>query len=438
MRRRMSPSPSRPGSGHSPARTSRSEMSTAEPYFISRGKPSAYRSEQETRRTVVPTLFVTEPEDERGASARPDEQKSRWVEVEEIIEFKVKKSPKPQRKSVMSPAKPEKDDRPGRKFPQYGSRSRAFPSNDPNTNNSNNKLVEESKSTLTSCSLSEVDIPSMEYDFLGQESEAEDVLHLEQMDDVEEECGIITKPESPEADLEDERSSPPVESHTRDNKAQLPDEVELPEPDQMASLEVEDYIVEEPVDEDTEDLGNRDQKVLTRDGKVLTLEDLEDYVPGQGETYGCDENVANISGDAPCEISVLQAEINEPTIGKPVLLNVGRPLVPKHRQSFFSHLKEGIGSMFTVGSRMSRMNAMGFSDVSFHMKETTMAAATVGTSLTSQSSFNIKPSYCTEVQRPVDNGQPSFKTEVSTRTLSYGTVGETVTVHITKKDSSQS
>ncbi|XP_069815234.1 obscurin isoform X2 [Dendropsophus ebraccatus] len=442
MRRRMSPgiSPSRPVSGHSPARTPRPELSIPESHFVSHSRQSVHRSEQETRRTVVPTLFVTEPEDERGAFARPDEQKSRWVEVEEIIEFKVKKSPKPQRKRGTSPAKPEKDDRPGRKFPQYGSRSRGFPGDDPNTNNSNNKLVEESKSTLTSCTLSEVDIPSMEYELLEQEAEVEEDLNpqgaLGQIDD--EDCGIISDSESPVTahevfnTLEEERSD------SSENKPEPPVEVESPDTDQISSLEVEDFIVEEPVDDDTEDLRNRDQKILTRDGKVLTLEDLEDYVPGQGETYRCDENAAGISGDAPCEISVLQAEINEPTIGKPVLLNVGRPLVPKHRHGFFSHLKEGIGSMFTAGSRMSRMNVVGSSNVSFRMKETTVAAATVGASSTSQSSFNIKPSYCTEVQRPGDNGQPSFKTEVSTRTLSYGTLGETVTLHITKKDSSQS
>ncbi|KAG9472591.1 hypothetical protein GDO78_018425 [Eleutherodactylus coqui] len=449
MRRRMSPGPSisRPVSGHSPARVSRSEMSTSEAHFVSRGRQSVYRSEQETRRTVVPTLFITEPEDDHGAYARPDDQKSQWVEVEEIIEFKVKKSPKPQRKRGTSPAKPEKDDRHGKKFTQYGSRSRGFPGDDPNTNNSNNKLMEESKSTLTSCTLSEVDMPSMEYELIEQDSEAEDNLDpqcvSEKIDDIGEGCEIITESESSVAahemfNIPEGERSPPIESDTSENNLMFPDEVESPDLDQITSLEVDNFIVEEPTDEDTEDLRNRDKKILTRDGKVLTLEDLEDYVPGQGETYGCDEDVANISENTPCEISVLQAEINEPTIGKPVLLNVGRPVVPKQRQNFFSHLKAGIGNMFTGGSRMSRMNMMGSANVSFQKKETTVAEATIGTSTTSQPSFNIKPSFCTEVQRPVDNGQPSFKTEVSTRTLSYGTLGETVTLHISKNKPSQS
>ena len=41
-----------------------------------------------------------------------------------------------------------------------------------------------------------------------------------------------------------------------------------------------------------------------------------------------------------------------------------------------------------------------------------------------------KPSFCIQVQRSADSGQSSFKTEVSTQTVSFGTVGETVTLHI--------
>uniref|UniRef100_A0A8C5R0Z0 Obscurin n=1 Tax=Leptobrachium leishanense TaxID=445787 RepID=A0A8C5R0Z0_9ANUR len=333
MRRRMSPSPSRPASGQSPSRSLRAEMTTPEAHFGFRSKQSTYRTEHETRRTVIPTLYVTEPEPERGAHARPDDPKNRWVEVEEIIEFKVKKSPKPPRKRGVSPAKPEEIST--RKFTQHG--PRRYPGDDPNTNNSNNKLVEEAKSSFASCHLSEIDLPSMEY-------ELEDSCSLE---------------------------------------------------------EGEDFIVEEPADDELEDLKKRDKKILTRDGKVLTLEDLEDYVPCQGETFGCDGNDANISGgDAPCEISVLQAEISEPTVGKPVLLNVGRHAIQKPRHGFFSNFKDNLAGGVP-------------------------------------SSFDIKPSFCTEVQRSAETGQPSFKTEVSTRTLSYGTLGETVTLHISKKDPSQ-
>lgn len=45
-----------------------------------------------------------------------------------------------------------------------------------------------------------------------------------------------------------------------------------------------------------------------------------------------------------------------------------------------------------------------------------------------------KPSFCTHVQRSVNSGQSSFKTEVSTQTVSFGTVGETVTLHIRRDE----
>lgn len=449
----MSPgiSPSRRVSGQSPARTPRSEASTPEPFSFSRGKPSIYRSEMETRKTVIPTLFITEPEDDRGATARLEEQSSRWVEVEEIIEFQVKKSPKPPRKRGTSPAKPEKDERGSKKYTQYGSRSRGFPGDDPNTNNSNNKLVEEAKASFTSRSYSEADIPAMEYD-LAEETEEEEVeedlnpQYAEEEEDTETlDSRALQESMLPTVEREcvefqifekDETVTSPVNFGTiKDIEAV---ELEAYDPDQTLSLEVEDIIIEEPEEQDNDELKSRDQKILTRDGKILTLEDLEDYVPGQGETYGCDEKVLNLTEDTPCEISVLQAEINEPTIGKPVLLNVGRPVVPKQRQSFFGNLKEGIGSMFVTGSRMSRMNMMGSSNVSYCMNQASSTGASASSSPAGQSTFNIKPSFCTEVQRSADNGQPSFKTEVSTRTLSYGTLGETVMVHITKKDTSQS
>ncbi|CAH2281872.1 obscurin isoform X24 [Pelobates cultripes] len=465
MRRRMSPSPSRSVSSQSPSRTPRSELSTPEPHFGFRTKQSTYRTEHETRRTVVPTLYVTEPEAERGAYARPEEQKNRWVEVEEIIEFKVKKSPKPPRKRGTSPAKPEEIST--RKFTQHGPRPRRYPGDDPNTNNSNNKLVEESKSSLSSCDFSEVDLHSMEYE-LVDESEEEDNLNSQfvsdQHDDtsfcpsnleesscsVEEATNRPTEQELPESACENETvisskddiTSIPVHLGIKENidekNENWSDDGDIQDPGKTVCSEGEEFFVEEPADEEDDELKQRDKKILTRDGKVLTLEDLEDYVPGQGETYGCDESDVNISGDAPCEISVLQAEISEPTIGKPVLLNVGRPVVPKQRQSFFSNFKDITDGMFMAASRMGRMNLMGPPNVSFRMNETCTTGASVATPSAGLTSFNIKPSFCTEVQRSAETGQPSFKTEVSTRTLSYGSLGETVTLHISKKDPSQS
>uniref|UniRef100_A0A803K8E4 non-specific serine/threonine protein kinase n=1 Tax=Xenopus tropicalis TaxID=8364 RepID=A0A803K8E4_XENTR len=441
MRRRPGFSPSRPASA-SPSRQPRSEMSTPEPHFVSRTKQFVHRSEQETRKTVLPTLFVTEPEDERGAHSRVEEQKPRYFEVEEIIEFKVKKSQLPPRKRGTSPAKPEKDDFGGRKF----TRPRRSPHDDPNTNNSNNKSVEESKSSFPSCGLTDSDITSMDYGLIEEDSNLDDNLHLQCVS--EEDDDFFSNDSAAATGYPAAHRNSPNQGETKVQLSES-DGAERPSLDteenasefQEVPLEVEDVIVEEPPEEEEEndDLKNRDKKILTCDGKVLTFEDLEDYVPGQGETYGCDESDPNIGKDEPCEISVLQAEINEPTIGKPVLLNVGRPVVPKPRQSFFHNFKENItGGIFMAASRMSRMNLMGSSNVSFSMNEASMAGASVSSPSPGAPSFNIKPSYCTEVQRSVDNGPPSFKTEVSTRTLSYGTLGETVTLHISKKDPSHS
>ncbi|OCT75409.1 hypothetical protein XELAEV_18030588mg [Xenopus laevis] len=444
MRRRPGFSPSRPASA-SPSRQPRSEVSTPEPQFVSRAKQFVHRPEQETRKTVLPTLFVTEPEDERGAHSRVEEQKTRYFEVEEIIEFKVKKSQLPPRKRGTSPAKPEKDDFSGRKF----TRPRRPPHDDPNTNNSNNKSVEESKASLTSCGLTDTDITSMDYGLIEEGSNLDDNLHLQCVSEEDDDCFSNDVAATTGYSAVQHRNSPiqtetkmelgvsdAVESSSLASKENVSESENL---EQEIPFEVEDVIVEEPSEEEDDDLKNRDRKILTCDGKVLTFEDLEDYVPGQGETYGCDENDPNITKEEPCEISVLQAEINEPTIGKPVLLNVGRPMVPKPRQSFFHNFKENItGGIFMAASRMSRMNLMGSSNVSFSMNETSMAGASMSTPSSALPSFNIKPSYCTEVQRSVDNGPPSFKTEVSTRTLSYGTLGETVTLHISKKDPSHS
>ncbi|XP_041423263.1 obscurin isoform X2 [Xenopus laevis] len=443
MRRRPGFSPSRPASA-SPSRQPRSEMSTPEPHFVTRAKQFVHRPEQEIRKTVLPTLFVTEPEDERGSHSRVEEQKPRYFEVEEIIEFKVKKSPLPPRKRGTSPAKPEKDDFSGRKF----TRPRRSPHDDPNTNNSNNKSLEESNSSLSSCGLSDTDITSMDYGLIEEDSYLDDNLHLQCVSEEDNDSfsnditaangySAVQHRNSPtQTETKVELSvSNEIESSALGTKENVS---ELQNSEQEMPFEVEDVIVEEPPEEEEDnELKNRDKKILTCDGKVLTFEDLEDYVPGQGETYGCGENDSYISKDEPCEISVLQAEINEPTIGKPVLLNVGRPVVPKPRQSFFHNFKENItGGIFMAASRMSRMNLMGSSNVSFSMNETSMAGASVSSPSSALPSFNIKPSYCTEVQRSVDNGPPSFKTEVSTRTLSYGTLGETVTLHISKKDPS--
>ncbi|KFQ89263.1 Obscurin, partial [Phoenicopterus ruber ruber] len=424
-RQRGRVSPARSSSGHSPSRSPRAEP-TPEPVYVSRIRQPVHRHEQEaTAKGAVPMLFVTEPEDRQGAAARDvvietkvEEKKPKWVEVEEIIEFKVKKSPKPARKRGSSPAKQEKDDSGVLTFTFPSSRPRRSPEDDPNTNNSNNKLVEQSKS-LPSDRLSEADIQPLVY---ATEQEGPQASN----DDRNSPCGSEELGNNSFMDYGTEGKSFPQETN-----AHYGSDVASP----LLACGEEDnvIIVDEPEELQTDDISTRDRKILTHNGKVLTLEDLEDYVPEEGETYGCDDQ--NHTAAKPCEISVLQTEINEPMIGKPVLLNLGRPVVSKPRQRFFSQFEEHVpGGMFMSASRVTGVQTVGPSNISFHVSDTCVAvspgvhAATAAAS--PGPSFTVKPSFCTEVQLSADNGQSSFKTEVSTRTLSYGTVGEPVTLHI--------
>ncbi|NWX59936.1 OBSCN protein, partial [Promerops cafer] len=385
-RQRGRVSPARSPSGHSPSRSPRAEP-VPEPVYVSKIRQPVHRHDQEAapKSAAVPRLYVTEHEDMQGAAARDvvvesavEEKKPKWVEVEEIIEFKVKKSPKPTRKRGSSPAKQEKDDSGVLTFTFPSSRPKRSPEDDPNTNNSNNKLVEQSKS-LPNEGLSEGDIQPLVY---------------------------TTEQEGPQVSSE-ERNSPCGSEQLGIIQDILPEE--------------DNVIVDEPEEPHPDDISTRDRKILTHNGKLLTLEDLEDYVPQEGETYRCEDQ--KHTAEKPCEISVLQTEINEPTIGKPVLLSLLRPVVPEPRQRFFSQYEEHVpGAVFVSASRVAGAQSVGPSNISFRVSDA--RAAPPGPS------FTVKPSFCTEVQRSADNGQSSFKTEVSTRTLSYGTVGEPVTLHI--------
>ncbi|NWU26068.1 OBSCN protein, partial [Dyaphorophyia castanea] len=385
-RQRGKVSPARSPSGHSPSRSPRAEPAP-EPVYVSKIRQPVHRHDEEAapKSAAVPRLYVTEHEDMQGAAARDvivertvEEKKPKWVEVEEIIEFKVKKSPKPTRKRGSSPAKQEKDDSGVLTFTFPSSRPKRSPEDDPNTNNSNNKLVEQSKS-LPNEGLSEGDIQPLVY---------------------------TTEQEGPQVSSE-ERNSPCGSEQLGIIQDILPEE--------------DTVIVDEPEELHTDDISTRDRKILTHNGKLLTLEDLEDYVPQEGETYRCEDQ--KHTAEKPCEISVLQTEINEPTIGKPVLLNLVRPVVPEPRQRFFSQYEEHVpGGVFVSASRVTGVQSVGPSNISFRVSDARGAPP--------GPSFTVKPSFCTELQRSADNGQPSFKTEVSTRTLSYGTVGEPVTLHI--------
>ncbi|XP_068862357.1 obscurin isoform X20 [Aphelocoma coerulescens] len=473
-RQRGRVSPARSPSGHSPSRSPWAEP-TPEPVYVSKIRQPVHRHEQEAapKSAAVPRLYVTEHEDMQGAAARDvvvestgEEKKPKWVEVEEIIEFKVKKSPKPTRKRGSSPAKQEKDDSGVLTFTFPSSRPKRSPEDDPNTNNSNNKLVEQSKS-LPNEGLSEGDIQPLVY---TTEQEGPQVSSEERNSPCGSEqlgsdsfmdYGTEGKscPQESSADCGSDAASPllacggeplvfsfgtaAADQHeilfslaSPEDKEEV-DEVdvswpvgeEVPEVIQDILPEEDNVIVDEPEELHADDISTRDRKILTHNGKLLTLEDLEDYVPQEGETYRCEDQ--KHTAEKPCEISVLQTEINEPTIGKPVLLNLVRPVVPEPRQRFFSQYEEHVpGGVFVSASRVAGVQSVGPSNISFRVSDS--RAAPPGPS------FTVKPSFCTEVQRSADNGQSSFKTEVSTRTLSYGTVGEPVTLHISTEDLSQS
>uniref|UniRef100_A0ABM5GMQ0 Obscurin isoform X5 n=1 Tax=Pogona vitticeps TaxID=103695 RepID=A0ABM5GMQ0_9SAUR len=454
-------SPARPPSGYS--RSPRSEFSTPEPLYVGKVRPSPHRLDPEVMQRAIPTLFVTEPEERRGAAVRgipleisEEEQKSKWVEVEEIIEFNVQKSAQVTRKRGSSPARSEKDES-GSVYPRPGARPRRSSEDDPNANNSNNnKLVEQASSSL-----------SQEAEASGAESKGTPIRNADERSSgmLEGERGpqepsekadppaassptvaIVDEPcEEAEVDTDAYFSSPEdpeVEGHAVECDTTWPDEDDSSGPMREDDLPEQSVLIEEPEDRESDDLKNRDLKILTRNGKALTLEDLEDYVPEEGETYRCDH--PNSAEDKPCEIAVLQTEINKPIIGKPVLLNVGRPGVSKPKQSFFGEFEQHYpGGVFMSASRVAEMQSRGPSNISFHVRESCAAAKATSASpgaaagISTGGPFKPTPSFCTEVQLSADNGQSSFKTEVSTRTHSYGTVGETVTLCIRKEDSSE-
>ncbi|KAK9538589.1 hypothetical protein VZT92_003751 [Zoarces viviparus] len=351
MRRHKSP-------GLTLAGAHRSETSTPE---LPTGRP---RRVPTPRKTGIPTLHVTEPE---GAEARVMESKPRWIEVEEVIEYKINKSPRLSRRRGVSPAGSDRATTP--------SRPRRSPLENPNTNNSNNKLVEQAKAQLQG------DISSLSWD---------------------EEEGSVTS---------DSVSGVAGEPHELLSVLTLAEEdSEDPDDDQTIIFEPDDE------DEDHNSLGKQEPKILTQGGRVLTLEDLEDYIPEEGETYGS-TSTHNPPAEKPCEISVLQREIGGSAVGQPVLLNVGRPvMVPRQRSGFFGRFREHLSS--SLFSPAVPQASGGQSRTERHIPIQV-----------SHAKLEVKPSYCSEVQR-VEGGQQSFKTKVSTQTYGYTSVGNPVTLEI--------
>lgn len=181
-------------------------------------------------------------------------------------------------------------------------------------------------------------------------------------------------------------------------------------PFQMAEEKMDPLVELHEEPQEGDGLQGPGPKILTHQGRVLTLADLDDYVPQAGETFGCNRFVPSPSDEPPCEVSVLQREIGEPTVGQPVVLNVGRPTSPR---SFFSYVGR------PQEASPWEPQVLGPVSTSLYTQEAQAGAPSPW-----------KSSFCTRVQRSADSGQSSFKTEVSTQTRSFGTVGETVTLHI--------
>ncbi|KAJ3594699.1 hypothetical protein NHX12_004006 [Muraenolepis orangiensis] len=344
--------------------TYRSETSTPE------APGSRQRRMPPTRKTTIPTLYVTEPQ---GTEARAAERKPRWVEVEEIIEYKVNKSPRLSRRSGVSPARSDRSSA----SMGLGTRPRRSPPENPNANNSNNKLVEQLPEDAPSHPLSR---------------EAQEHVSLP---------GFASSAASYAA--------------AGDDSGEDADDQET--------------IILEPDDDDDEQDGepNSEPKSLSQGGHVLTLEDLEDYIPREGERYGSSSTASNLPAEMPCEISVLQREIGGLAVGQPVLLNVGRPVaaLPRQQAGIFSRFRDHLSSSLFSSSPSSSTSHSAVP----HQSRGTGRDVPIQVS---HAQLEVKPSYCSEVQR-VEGGQQSYKTRVVTQTYGYTSVGNPVTLQFGKK-----
>ncbi|KAM9427862.1 obscurin isoform 3-T3 [Salvelinus alpinus] len=329
------------------------------------------RQASANRKTTIPTLYVTDPEG--GAGARAAENK--WVEVEEIIEYKVNKSPRPSRRGV-SPAGSERAHTPSSTRPQRSA--------NPNANNNNN-LVE-----------------------LQNHAELQGAQPLYWDDEEEEDVDVA---------VDGSEVAPGISGDAYEVSSLLIPNDHEHEEDEAWLEEQQEAFITEPDDDDNTPR-KLEPKILTQGGRVLTLEDLEDYVPREGETYGS-SNTRSSPPERPCEISVLQREIGGSAVGQPVLLNVGRPVVmPREspRPGFFSRFRDHLsGSMFSPAGPHHNYHPSGGQS----RREIPIQV--------SHAKLEVKPLYCSEVQR-VEGVQQSYKTKV------YTSVGKPVTLQISKNN----
>lgn len=347
MRRHRSP-------GLTVAGPHRSETSTPE------APTSRLRRIPTPRKTTIPTLYVTEPE---GAEAKAMEGGGhRWVEVEEVIEYKVNKSPRLSRRRGVSPAGSDRATTP--------SRPKRPSAENPNANNCNNKQVEQTQL--------QGDVGSQQISWEGGAEGPSDGVSASEVTSEPLELSSVLIPA--EDDEEDDQQT----------------------------------VVLEPDDEDD----RHSSGVLTQEGRVLALEDLEDYIPEEGETYGTSD-AGSQAAEKPCQVSVLQREIGGSAVGQLVVFNVGRPTAgPRQRSGFFARFRDHLSSsLFSPAGPPSGARSRTERHVPIQV---------------SHAKLEVKPSYCSEVQR-VEGGQQSFKTQVSTQTYDYTSVGKPVALQISDK-----
>ncbi|XP_063470056.1 obscurin isoform X4 [Symphalangus syndactylus] len=337
-------------------------------YLPGAGQPRRPEAEP-GQKPVVPTLYVTEAEAHSPALPGLSGPQPKWVEVEETIEVRVKKMGPPGESPTEVPRSSS-----GHLFTLPG----ATPGGDPNSNNSNNKLLAQ-EAWAQGTAMVSVREPL--------------VFHVDNR-------GSVDWAASGMGSLE-----------LGETGVTLEEECTMEEAGEEEGEDGDAFVTEES--QDTHSLGDRDPKILTHNGRVLTLADLEDYVPGEGETFHCGGPGPGTPDDPPCEVSVIQREIGEPTVGQPVLLSVGHALGPRGPLGLFRPEPRGVSPL---GPQVCSLEG-----TSFLLREA--PARPVGNAPWTQS-------FCTRIRRSADSGQSSFTTELSTQTVNFGTVGETVTLHI--------
>lgn len=376
LKRHMSPRTSAMGMYHS-------ETSTPEPPRQRRLVP----------RKAVPTLYVTEPD---GATAK----NPKWVEVEEIIEYKVNKSPKLPRRRGASPARSEREH-------VITPRSKRSSQINPNTNNNNNNITEVIQASPThhcfpntSQNLSKVENLLLNLTHEDEETNEKRSSQTTCLGQVHHPLGTS-------------------DHHTLTTENAFGGEGGGKCEEELA------FIVESELETD----GFSSAETLPCENHTIVLEDQDDHVPQEWEAYG-KAKASSPSHATPCEVSVTQEDINEPTIGQPVLSNLDWPVVrPKPSIGFFRHFKEHLSGLTSVILRSQEEQQP-------HMRTGCVSSQpprTVG-ACESSTELQIKPNYCFEIQKSVKDNQIRSNTQGSANIQGYEAVGEKVPLQKIRKN----